>query len=571
MKKIFITLFILLFVSSLLAQDKEFNSALDLYSSGKFEQSLQAFYKVVNNFDFNSKTNPARYFIAKILTEQTKYSQAEREINRFLESNSSSKYTNDFLHLRVKLYFDQLRYFDAFKDAVKLIEKSTSDEEKFEFKSIVKNIALNHLTSKQIKTFSDEVKERKLKPFLLIVLGKKYLLENDYVNAIKIFNEITTSYSSSDEYTEAEKLRVSSTKVKSYGDKGILIGVMLPLNNDDGTTNLAGNEILEGIKYAISEHNKGRDNKIGILIRDTRAKKENIKAIKEEFVNNSSVRCIIGPVFSDEVRIALSEFRNVDLPMISPTATDEDLTGISSNFFQANPPFSIRGRIFAQYLFYVENKKRMAVLNAIEGYSPLLAANFIDEFEKLGGRIVIRETYKSNTFSLDEQIKRIAADSSNIDGIYIPLADKVDATAILSQLVRFGLNRPIYGNQDWMLVKGFETSPEISNKLVFTSDYYIDFNDKLFKEFTSSFQETTGREVNRNILYGYDTAKYLLTAMRNIDPTRKALKLKMESGISSVGLKNNISFDQSHMNKYLNIVRYNDGIFLMVDKFRAGR
>ncbi len=571
MNKVIVGLLIILFFGTLFAQENEFNSALNLYKSGKSDEALRTFYKVVENYKLNPKTFAAKYFIAKILIDQTRYSQAEREINKFLEKNTSGNYVNDFLYLKVKLNYDQLKYNDAFKEAVKLVENSSTSEDKFEFKSLAQNIALNHLTSKQIKTFSDEAKDIKIKPFLLLILGKKYLLENDIVNAILSFNGITSSYSSSDEFTEAERLKTNSSTISSYGDKGILIGVMLPLNDNDGKPNLAGQEILEGIKYAISEHNKGRENKIGILIRDTRSRKENITAIKEEFVNNSSVRCIIGPIFSDEVRIALNEFRDVDLPMISPTATDEDLTDISSSFFQTNPPFSIRGRIFAQYLFYVENKRRMAILNAIEGYSPLLASNFIDEFEKLGGEIVVRESYRSNSFDLSEQIKNIASQSSRIEGIYIPLADKIDATAILSQLVQHGLNLSIYGNQDWMLVKGFETSPDLSNKLVFTSDYFIDFNDKIFKEFTEAFQGVTGKEVNRNILYGYDTAKYLLTAMRNIDPTRKAIKLKMESGISSVGFKNNISFDQSRMNKFLNIVRYSDGIFLLVDKFRAGR
>ncbi len=571
MNKVIVGLLITLFFGTFFAQENEFNNALDLYKSGKSDEALRIFYKVVENYEVNPKTFAAKYFIAKILIDQTKYSQAEREINRFLERNTSSKYVNDFLYLKVKLNYDQLKYNDAFQEAVKLVENSSTSEDKFEFKSLAQNIALNHLTAKQIKTFSDEAKDIKIKPFLLLILGKKYLLENDIVNAIRSFNEITSSYSSSDEFKEAERLKTNSSTISSYGDKGILIGVMLPLNDNDGKPNLAGQEILEGIKYAISEHNKRRENKIGILIRDTKSRKENITAIKEEFVNNSSVRCIIGPIFSDEVRIALNEFRDVDLPMISPTATDEDLTDISSSFFQTNPPFSIRGRIFAQYLFYVENKKRMAILNAIEGYSPLLASNFVDEFEKLGGEIVVRESYRSNSFDLSEQIKKIASQSSTIEGIYIPLADKIDATAILSQLVQYGLNLPIYGNQDWMLVKGFETSPDLSNKLVFTSDYFIDFNDKIFKDFTEAFQDVTGKEVNRNILYGYDTAKYLLTAMRNIDPTRKAIKLKMESGISSVGFKNNISFDQSRMNKFLNIVRYSDGIFLLVDKFRAGR
>src|SRR5690606_22005135 len=98
---------------------------------------------------------------------------------------------------------------------------------------------------------------------------------------------------------------------------------------------------------------------------------------------------------------------------------------------------------------YVENKRRMAVFNAIDGYSPLLASNFIDEFEKLGGRIIVKETYKSNSFSVSEQIKRINSFAEQIEGIYLPLSDKADATAILSQLVLNELDISLYGNQDW--------------------------------------------------------------------------------------------------------------------------
>ena len=76
--------------------------------------------------------------------------------------------------------------------------------------------------------------------------------------------------------------------------------------------------------------------------------------------------------------------------------------------------------------------------------------------------------------------------------------------------------------------------------------------------------------LNRNILYGYDTAKFILTVMRNLDPTRKNIKYKIESGINVSGFHNNISFDTERSNKYLNIVRFNDGLFELVDKFRGG-
>jgi hypothetical protein len=138
-------------------------------------------------------------------------------------------------------------------------------------------------------------------------------------------------------------------------------------------------------------------------------------------------------------------------------------------------------------------------------------------------------------------------------------------------MVQSGINLEIYGNQDWFLGKGFESSPELSNKLTFDSDYFIDFNDAAFKEFSTFFKNTAGIETNRNILYGYDTAKYILTVIRNIEPTRKNIKYKIESGINVTGFHNNISFDIDRTNKFINVVRFKDGVFELVDKFRSGK
>ncbi len=150
----------------------------------------------------------------------------------------------------------------------------------------------------------------------------------------------------------------------------------------------------------------------------------------------------------------------------------------------------------------------------------------------------------------------------------MPLSDKVDAQAILSQLVQDSLEIPIFGNQDWLYSKGLEASSDISNKLLFTSDSFIDYGGRDFSEFSNNFTTETKMDVNRNVLYGYDTAKYLLTVLRNSGNTREDVIQKMESGITSVGFHNNISFDKSHINNYLNIIRYSNGKFDLVDRFK---
>ena len=279
---------------------------------------------------------------------------------------------------------------------------------------------------------------------------------------------------------------------------------------------------------------------------------------------------ILGPVFSDEVRAALNTFKYSQIPIISPTATDNNLTALNENFFQSNPSFDMRGRVMAEYIYYVENKRSMAVLNAVNGYSPLLANSFINEFDSLGGSIVLHETYQSKSFDLSKQVDSMLASPDSIEGIYVPLADKMDAPVILSSLVRDSLYIPLYGNQDWFIAKGYETSPELSNMLTFTSDYFIDYNNREYLDFSKKFLSQTGKDANRNVLYGYDLANYVLNILKDTDGSSSSIELKMESGITGRGFHNNISFGEARVNRFLNIIRYRNGIFEQIDKFRAG-
>ncbi len=572
MKKLFFIL--LVSVSALLPQNfsvdnnKDFQIAVNFYNSKKLDDALNLFKKITARTQNNTKITASAFFVSKILVEQKKYSEAEKSANDFLKDYPQSKFADEVKNLLIKSYVDKSDFVNAFEACLNFIESSTSIVFKNETKLLAKKIALNNLNSSAVEQQLNLHPE--LESFLLLLNGRILLAEGDNKNALEKFSEITSKYTSSDEYVEALNLKKANTN-SQLDSVYPVVGVMLSLNDNNGREIESTKEILEGIKFAFHEYNSAHSDKVGILVSDIQRDKNKISDYVNNFVSNSSVRCIVGPVFSDDVRNALVDLSGSNLCLISPTATDDDLVSLSENFYQANPSLTSRGKIFAQYLYYVENKRKLAVLNSIDGYSPLLAASFSQEFERLGGKIIAKETFKSQSFDLSDQMDRISSIVKSIEGLYAPISDGNDAKAILSQMVQSGINIDIYGNQDWFLGKGFESSPELSNKLTFDSDYFIDFNDSDFKEFSSSFKKTTGIEINRNILYGYDTAKYLLTVIRNIDPTRKNVKYKMESGINVTGFHNNISFDYDRTNKFINIVRFNDGVFELVDKFRAGR
>ena len=573
--KIIIFLFIVL-VSFSFSQNitvdnnKDFDKALSFYNSKKYDNALTLFKKIANRTENNTKITASAFFVCKILVEQKKYSDAEKTGKDFLEKYPESKYSDEVKNLLIKNYLNNDDYQSAFKSLLDFVKTSRSIVFKNESKSIAEKIAINYLGSQEIEEYLDSYENSSLRTFLLLLSGKVLSREGDTKNALKRFTEITIKHPTSEEYVEALNLKQQYSGLEQ--ETGIpVVGILMSLTDQNGREIETASEVIEGIKYAFHEFNTERSEKVGLIIKDVRRDKNKIVEATNEFIENNDVRCIIGPLFSDDVRNALNEIDRSNICLISPTATDDDLILISENFYQANPSLTSRGKIFAQYLYFVESKRKLAVLNTIEGYSPLLAASFTNEFEKLGGKIVAKETYKSKSFSLAEQVTRIASLSNSIEGIYAPISDASDATAVLSQLVQSGLNLELYGNQDWFLGKGFESSSELSNKLTFDSDYFIDFNDSDFKSFSNAFKKMTGIETNRNVLYGYDTAKYILTVIRNIDPTRKNIKSKIESGINVTGFHNNLSFDSNRNNKYLNIVRYKDGVFELVEKFRSGK
>lgn len=550
-----------------------FHRGVELYNQKKYNEAIEAFDKIIKEYPVNSKTTASIVFFGKTLLGQDKLDDASKVFNSFIKDHPASKYTDEAKLSLAVIHYKKGEYYSALSRLTELIEKPVQSFYVATAKSIGEQIALNYLNVQQVKQLYESWSGIKAKSYLLLMLGKSYQRDGDYINALRSYSSVLQLFPNSEEKNEAEKLHDSALK-RSQDQKSshILVGVILPLNEGrTNTANSAAEEILEGIKFAFSEHNRDKkEGKIGLLIRDTKNARNNIRGIKQEFENLPDLISVIGPLFSDECRIAIEEFKGTSLPLISPTATDDDLTLLDSYFFQANPSFGLRGRLMAQYLFFVEKKRNIAVLNAIDGYSPNLAHAFSQEFQRLGGKVVMRESYRTGDASINDAIIKLSPFVSMIDGLYLPLSDRTDGQVILTQMVHSNLVIPIYGNQDWFNVRGFDILPQLSNNLVITSDYFIDFSSSEYQSLSREFRSRTGKDLNRNCLYGYDVAKYLISAIENSQANKYSIKLKLESGFIFKGIKNDISVDENRINKFANIIRYKDGVFELIERFQLG-
>jgi branched-chain amino acid transport system substrate-binding protein len=575
-QKIFFILTLLIFYQTGFGQQdsdvkNQFDLAIDLYKSGDFKDALKGFNKIATQLPYNTKTSIAYLFLGKTYIQLNDFNSAKQYLQDFLEKFPASEYGDEAQMALVKVFYEQQNYKSAFEEILNLVSKAHLPGYKTYAESIGDTLAMDYLEFDQLNNYSEMTKDSALSPYLLLLTGKKLEQQGNYSLAADTFNKLITSYPESLQRKTAEKFISKLNGLKNNGSLENLLGILLPLTDDQsGETVTAAKEMLEGIKYAVALYNKNHNSRVGLLIRDTGNDSLKISEIKNEIAPFLDVKAIIGPVFSDEVRAALKDFDGSGIPIVSPTATDDDLTGLSDDFFQANPSFSMRGKLMAQYIFFVTGKRKISVLNAGTGYSPVLASSFINEFEELGGQIIKDTTYNSGSFDLTQSVSTIAADSLTMEGIYIPLSNKIDAAPLLSQMVQQNINTSVYGNQDWFFAKGFETSSILSDQLSFTSDFFIDYSDHALMELSDGFTRQTGLDINRNILYGYDIAEYLLSLINAGADTRASLKSAMESNTAVDGFHNNFVFGKDHINRFLNIVRYSDGKFELVDRFKSG-
>ena len=552
------------------SQDKslprELVDAIELIDSKEYSSAIVQLQSIRDKF--TDRHSLIDYLIIKCSDELNHYDKVEEMANDFQKAYPESKYLLDVQTFLVKSLYKQGKYEDSFDNSINLLKNTSSLSKKIELKNFIEEAISVKLSPSYLQHFSEKEIDKFVQPFVLLLTAKSFYQVGDIESGEKYANKIITNYIASEEYLQAVNLKLQTTKDTSTDNK-VLVGVMFPLTNGNNEKDVFVEQILDGVKYAFHEYNKDRADKIGLVIEDTKNNPDEIKRIMKEFNSDKRIKCVIGPVFSSESAEVLKNIKLTDLVFISPTATDEDLTENNEQFFQVNPPFDLRGKALAQYAFFVESKRKFAIVNSIEGYSAITANSFADEMKKLGGQIVFKETFKNIVTDFPSTVTKLKNIINQIDGIYLPISQSKDAEIIISELENLNLRIPIFGTQDWLEAKGLESSTTLTSLIRISSDFFIDYQESRFNEFSKAYSATLNKEPNRYSLYGYDASKHLITILRGHVQNRYGVRMKLNSGIKTVGFKNNISFSSRKRNTYLNILKYSDGKFSLIERFKA--
>jgi serine/threonine protein kinase/ABC-type branched-subunit amino acid transport system substrate-binding protein len=293
--------------------------------------------------------------------------------------------------------------------------------------------------------------------------------------ALSLFGEAVSQQSN-----DAEALIYQEDlRVMNSGSPYVTLVVGTMLSGDSATVGV-GRDNLQGTYVAQKEWNDGAKlhggTQVRLLIASSGSQEGYVSQVAQQIVrlahSDRTFLGVMGWPFSSWAEAEIGVLAKAHIPMVSPTASSDQLTNASPYFFRVAPSNNAQGIAGAHYAEQYLHAKTVALFyDPTDLYSQSLAQDFARQFVADGNTIVDRETYTvGKPETLVASLQKALA--KNPDLIYFS-GYASDVSTILSHLPPGNL--PVMGGDALYELSGYPPSARPGfSRLHFTSFAYPD-------------------------------------------------------------------------------------------------
>ncbi|NLN81044.1 MAG: ABC transporter substrate-binding protein [Clostridiales bacterium] len=297
---------------------------------------------------------------------------------------------------------------------------------------------------------------------------------------------------------------------KSKEDDKIIIGGLAPLT---GNVAQYGQAVDNAVKMAIEEINE----KGGILGKKIDYRSVDEKGDPTEAVNayyslvEEGIVALIGDVTSKPSKSVAQKAAEDNMPMITPSGSEESITKVGKNVFRTCFIDPYQGKLMADYAFKKLNAKSAAILfDTGDPYSTGIADAFDAAAKELGMTVTNKEGYASGSTDFKTQLTKIQG--SKPDVLLLPVYYN-DVALIAVQAKQIGITAKLLGGDGWAGVQNQldEKNMDVLANSYFCNQYDPTSSDPDMQNFLKKYKERYKTDPIMFAVLGYDTA-YILTA-----------------------------------------------------------
>ena len=193
--------------------------------------------------------------------------------------------------------------------------------------------------------------------------------------------------------------------------------------------------------------------KLRLIAYDTRADVSEAMNVTNRLIHRDKVSAIIGPGQSSLAIVMTAVTEPGKVPFIATTATspkvtvDDKTNRVRSYAFRTCFIDSFQGTVAARFSWRELKAKRAAVIyDAGSEYSSALGKFFVEEFNKLGGKITATESFRSNETDFRTLLNKVRQE--NPDLIFVPTLQK-EAALLVKQARDLEIAAKFVGGDGW--------------------------------------------------------------------------------------------------------------------------
>ncbi len=344
-------------------------------------------------------------------------------------------------------------------------------------------------------------------------------------------------------------ITMAVTGCSQSSDK-IKIGLNFELS---GEVSSYGEAEVLGIELAIEQVNAagGIDGKLIELIkRDNKSETSEATSIVTALATRDKVSVVLGAATSGITKAQVPIVNQYEVPLISPSATADDITNDGVNvepyIYRVSFIDSFQGITMANFAMENLNKSKAVILgDQSSDYAKGLAETFHEQFENNGGTIVTHEAYVKGELDFNSVLTLIA--QKDFDVLFVP-GYYEEVGLIIKQARELGIDVPIIGGDGFDSPVLFELAgPEALYDIYFSQAYSAIDKDPLVVKFLQDFKDKYNVEPNAFSALGYDTAMLAVDAIKRAGSTDpKEINKALASTVDFDGVTGKITVDKWH-------------------------
>jgi len=612
-------LFILSFILPLMlfSARPDFKEGVSLYNQGAYWEALRIFAELAEEDATLSPQQSAASYMRIRCYNKLGYDQRALMLAReFPLLYPESDYLDDLNFLMGEIYLSlgdprEAAWYFAYAAATGQGRKIRKEARKYTeslIGAVCDEADLSALATRSIDRTGQ---------FLALLVADRYMKEGKRGEALDILFNLRPYVQEEDLRKRAIQLydNLAASRVDT-----VHIAVVLPLS---GALSSIGSPILNGIKYAAMTYMDSTEQAVQLHIFDNESELSQSIEIARTIRDDASIIAQIGPLTNENVKGTAAVLEGKRIPIIAPTATENDLTHLSQGIFQFRATRERKAVALAEYAVRTLGLKTFAIIAPSTEYGQQFADNFSSRVDELGGLIQYQGWYvgeptdlskvhfrRIRELGLEELYAKMQADSlrldslmsglisegdsiniyeqqlqpilkkqrptradsihvelSHIDGIFFPI-HKGSIPFIASQLAYNNLITHVLGDENWLDRAVLKKNAHYFPKLTLVAGDRLGFQE-ISDAFTDEYKKLFRNEPGQYDLMGFDAMGLVLHAAEYSGGSGKRLWEVLSNAPTYEGVVHQVQWggDTKRENNLVFLMKYVDKAFKLEGYF----